>query len=141
MVKCSKISLLWFFMDMIFIWIFNLHEPHAVLSQHMPMAHGKYSSESNVPAEPRGKYSKDYTYVINICTTIELINLVDNVQSDRKAWEVGQKHMEDLQNFWKSFFWIWYIRISLKYRHFLTLLTEILGWMNLMCKHYISFLV
>ena len=43
MVKDSKISLLWFFMDMIFIWIFNLHKPHAVLSQHMPMAHGKYS--------------------------------------------------------------------------------------------------
>ena len=85
MVKGSKISLLWFFMDMIFIWIFNLHEPHAVLPQHMPMAHGKYSSESNVPAEPRGKYSKDYTYVINICTTIELENLVDNVQRGRKA--------------------------------------------------------
>ena len=67
------------------------------------MAHGKYFSESNVPTEPRGKYSKDYTYVINICTTIELINLVDNVQRDRKAWEVEQKHMEDLQNFWKSF--------------------------------------
>ena len=85
MVKDSKISLLWFFMDMIFIWIFNLHKPHAVLSQHMPMGHGKYSSESNVPTEPRGKYSKDYTYVINICTNIELDNLVDDVQRDRKA--------------------------------------------------------
>ena len=77
--KGSKILLLWFFMDMVFIWIFNLYKPHAVLSQHMPMVHEKYFSESNVPTEPRGKYSKDYTYVINICTTIELINLVDNV--------------------------------------------------------------
>ena len=51
----------------------------------MPMVHGKYSSESNVPTEPRGKYSKDYTYVINICTTIELENLVEGVQRDRKA--------------------------------------------------------
>ena len=67
------------------------------------MAHGKYFSESNVPTEPRGKYSKDYTYVINICTNIELENLVDNVQRDRRAWEVGQKHMEDVQNFWKRF--------------------------------------
>ena len=72
-------------MDMIFIRIFNLHEPHAVLSQHMHMAHGKYSSESNVATELRGKYSKDYTYVINICTNIELENLVDNVQRDRKS--------------------------------------------------------
>lgn len=85
MVKGSKISLLWFFMDMIFIWIFNLHKPQAVLSQHMSMAHGKYSSESNVPTEPRGKYSEDCTYVINICTNIELENLVGNVQRDRKA--------------------------------------------------------
>ena len=67
------------------------------------MVHGKYFSESNVPTEPRGKYSKDYTYVINICTTIELENLVEDVQRDGKAWELGQNHMEDLQIFWKSF--------------------------------------
>ena len=64
MVKGSKISLLWFFMDMIFILIFNLHKPQAVLSQHMSMAHGKYSSESNVPTEPRGKYSEDCTMLL-----------------------------------------------------------------------------
>ena len=72
-------------MDTIFIWIFNLHKPQAILSQHMPMAHGKHCSESNVPTEPRGKYSKDCTYVINICTNIELENLVDYVQRDGKA--------------------------------------------------------
>ena len=60
----------------------------------MAKAHGKYSSESNVTTGPRGKYTKDYKYVINIYTTTETENLADNIQTDRKAWELGQKHMD-----------------------------------------------
>lgn len=32
---------------------------------------------------PRGKYTKDYTNVINICTTIGIGNFWDNAQRDR----------------------------------------------------------
>ena len=40
------------------------------------------------------KYTKDYKHVINIYTTTETENLADNIQTDRKAWELGQKHMD-----------------------------------------------
>ena len=40
---------------------------------------------------PRRKCSKDYKYVIDICTTIETEILEDNVQTAGGAWEIGQK--------------------------------------------------
>ena len=40
------------------------------------------------------KYTKDYKHVINIYTTTETENLADIIQTDRKVWELGQKHMD-----------------------------------------------
>ena len=93
MVKGSKTSLLWFFMDMIFIWIFNLHKPQAVLSQHMPMAHRKYSSESNVPTEPRGKYSK----------IIHMLLIFVPILNQKTWWTMSkeiEKHEKQGRNIW-----------------------------------------
>ena len=40
------------------------------------------------------KYTKDYKHIINIYFTTETENFADNIQTDRKAWELRQNQMD-----------------------------------------------
>ena len=88
----QDMELLRSFLDVISLWILTCMRQLL----YPPYGQGSWEILQRIKCDNRAKrkYTKDYKHIINIYITTETENFADNIQTDRKAWELRQNQMD-----------------------------------------------